>query len=167
VEIPVAFIRPRITSPAVPVKLGIKVLPTPDPDVTADIGVRPLVVAYVTSALMEPIVVPEESVPLVATMTVAVVGRDVDAVTVSVVDALIIPDVAVIVLVPALTPVANPFVAIVAADGFDELQVMEPVIFCVELSEYVPVAVNCWVVPIAMPGLAGVTAMDTNFGGDT
>ena len=32
--------------------------------------------------------------------------------------------------------------------------------FCVELSEKVPVAVNCWVAPLAMLGLAGVTAID-------
>ena len=29
----------------------------------------------------------------------------------------------------------------------------------VELSQYVPVAVNCWVRPAAIDGLAGVTAM--------
>ena len=35
----------------------------------------------------------------------------------------------------------------------------EPVRFAVEASLYVPVAVNCWVSPAAMVGLAGVTAM--------
>ena len=28
-------------------------------------------------------------------------------------------------------------------------------------SEYVPVAVNCWVAPFAMAGFAGATAIDT------
>jgi hypothetical protein len=31
----------------------------------------------------------------------------------------------------------------------------------------VPVAVNCWVVPLAMEGLTGVTAIDTSVGGVT
>ena len=30
------------------------------------------------------------------------------------------------------------------------------------VSEYVPVAVNCWVVPFAIDGLTGVTAIDTS-----
>jgi len=44
-------------------------------------------------------------------------------VTVKAVDPLIEPDVAVIVVDPAATPVASPLLAIVAAPGFDELQV--------------------------------------------
>ena len=40
-----------------------------------------------------------------------------------------------------------------------EAQVTEPVRSAVELSEYVPVAVNCWFAPAAIDGLAGVTAM--------
>ena len=34
--------------------------------------------------------------------------------------------------------------------------------FCVELSEKVPVAVNCCFVPLAIEGFAGVTAIDTS-----
>jgi hypothetical protein len=75
--------------------------------------------------------------------------------------------VAVIVVVPAATGVAFPIapavLLIVAMDADDELQVTDKVIFCVLLSEKVPVAVNCSVVPGAMPGLAGVTAIDTSF----
>ena len=41
-----------------------------------------------------------------------------------------------------------------------EAQVTWLVRSCVELSEKVPVAVNCWVSPLAMLGLAGVTAID-------
>ena len=51
---------------------------------------------------------------------------------------------------------------IVAAVVFDEAQVTEDVMFCVLLSEYVPVAVNCCVVPLGIEGLAGLTAMDTS-----
>ena len=48
-----------------------------------------------------------------------------------------------------------------------ELQVTEPVRFCVELSENVPVAVNCSKVPFAIERLAAVTAIDTNVAGVT
>ena len=76
------------------------------------------------------------------------------------------PDVAVIVVVPAATGVANPSepvaLLIVATPVVDELQVTVVVRFCVELSEYVPVAVNCRVVPSTTLGLAGVTAMETS-----
>ena len=44
----------------------------------------------------------------------------------------------------------------------DDFQVTDVVTFCVELSEYVPVAVNCFDVPSAMLGLVGVTDIDTS-----
>ncbi len=83
------------------------------------------------------------------------------AVTVSVVDPLIEPEVAVIVVLPCATLVANPAALIVAALVVPELHVTVAVRFCVELSLYVPVAVNCSVVPALIEGLAGVTAIDT------
>jgi hypothetical protein len=58
--------------------------------------------------------------------------------------------------------VANPPAAIVATVVVAELQVAVPVRFCVELSENVPVAVNCSVVPFTIEGFAGVTAIDTS-----
>jgi hypothetical protein len=63
---------------------------------------------------------------------------------------------------PAATPVAIPPAVIVAILAVCELQVTVLVKFCVELSENVPVAVNCCVVPFAIEGFAGVTAIDTN-----
>ena len=54
------------------------------------------------------------------------------------------------VAVPAATPVARPLLLTVAADVVDEVQVTCVVIFWVVWSEYVPVAVNCWVTPAAM-----------------
>jgi len=80
-------------------------------------------------------------------------------VTVSTVEPLIRPDVALIVVVPAATPVASPPKLIVAVAVVPEAQVTEPVMTAVVASEYVPVAVNCWFAPAAMEGLAGVTAM--------
>src|SRR5581483_2182649 len=44
------------------------------------------------------------------------------------------------------------------------LQVTLPVMFCLLPSLNVSVAVNCWVVCIAIEALDGVTASDTNFG---
>ncbi len=78
-----------------------------------------------------------------------------------------LPKVAVIVVVPvAANGVAFPLEAIallmVATDASDELHVTDVVRFWVELSEKVPVAVNCSVVPRVMTGFAGVTARDTS-----
>ena len=42
-----------------------------------------------------------------------------------------------------------------------ELQTTDEVIFFLVLSEYIPVAVNCLVLPSAMLGLVGVTSMET------
>ena len=36
--------------------------------------------------------------------------------------------------------------------------------FCVEPSEYVPIATNCWADPTAKLATAGVTAMEIKFG---
>lgn len=73
----------------------------------------------------------------------------------------IVPEVAVIVDVPAATAVASPLVStIVAAAVSDEDHVTDDVMSAVVLSEYVPVAVNCWSAATVMLGLAGVTAME-------
>ncbi len=90
--------------------------------------------------------------------------------TVRVVDPEVFPKVAVIVEVPADTAAAfpvEPAALLTVATDVPEVQVTCDVMSCVLLSEYVPVAVNCWDVPIAMPGLAGVTAMDTSVTGLT
>ena len=67
---------------------------------------------------------------------------------------------AVMVEEPAATPVARPLLATVAVGVLDELQVTCEVISWVVESEYVPVAVNCWVLPAAMLAVAGVTAIE-------
>jgi hypothetical protein len=58
-------------------------------------------------------------------------------------------------------------VLIVATPGVEELHVAVLVRFCVLPLLYVPVAVNCCVVPMAMEGFAGVTAIDTSAGAVT
>src|ERR1700730_3634515 len=63
---------------------------------------------------------------------------------------------------PMLTPRANPAVLIVATPAAEELHVEVLPRFCVLPSVNVPVAVNCWVLPLAIDGFTGVTAIDTS-----
>ena len=72
----------------------------------------------------------------------------------------IVPEVAVIVAVPAATPVARPLAFTVTIPVLDELHVTDAVILCDVPSEYVPVAVNCWVTAVGMLRFIGVTAIE-------
>lgn len=87
-------------------------------------------------------------------------------VTESVVDPVMLPDAAVIVVEPGATAAADPLLT-VATPVLDELQVTDAVRSCVVLSVNVPVAVHCCAVPLAIEGLVGVTAMDTSVAGVT
>jgi len=75
------------------------------------------------------------------------------------------PLVAVIVVVPAATAVASPDAFMVATAVFEDDHVTWLVMFWVLLSEYVPVAVNCWVAPATIEGFAGVTAIEFRVAG--
>jgi hypothetical protein len=92
-------------------------------------------------------------------------------VTVSVVLSELLPFAAVIVVEPVATVVINPFdpaaLLIAATDAVDEPQITAGVMSCVEPSEYVPMAVNRWVVPSAMRVLDGVIATETSVAGVT
>ena len=76
---------------------------------------------------------------------------------------------AIVILLPAATAVASPWlpaVLLMATFEDDDDQVT-----CVVRSRllplvYVPKAANCWVVPFLMEGLSGVTAMDASAGGN-
>ena len=63
-------------------------------------------------------------------------------------------------LLPVATLVSRPWLLMVAAAGFEEVQTTEAVTSCVLLSLNVPVALNCFVVPTAMVEFAGVTAIE-------
>ena len=69
------------------------------------------------------------------------------AVTVSEVKPETLPEVAIMLVEPTATPVANPLepaaLLIVAMELTDELQRTEVVISCIVLSEKVPIAMNC------------------------
>jgi hypothetical protein len=86
---------------------------------------------------------------------------------VTVVLPLTLPRLAEIVDVPAATVDARPPAAMVAAAGFVDAQTTSVVRSRVELSVYVPVAVNCCGRPAATLGSAGVTAMDVSSAGST
>lgn len=87
--------------------------------------------------------------------------------TVRLVDPLMDPDAAEIFAFPIAMLVASPAVEITATVDVSELQVTEAEMSCVLPSEYVPVAANCFVVPAAMDGFDGVTAMDSRTAGRT
>ena len=80
-------------------------------------------------------------------------------VTVNVAMPLTPSSVAVIVEKPTASVEARPVTEMVAMVVFDDVQATESVMSCVEPSVYVPVASNCWVRPLAMLGLAGVSVM--------
>jgi len=81
------------------------------------------------------------------------------------------PRVAVMVVEPAASVLALPLepatLLMVALVASEELQATEVVRSWVVLSENVPVAMNCWTVPVAMDGLVGVTAMEDNVAVET
>ena len=72
----------------------------------------------------------------------------------------IVPEAAVMVAVPAVTAVARPLLLTVPTARLDELQVTDPVILRIDPSENVPMAINCWVAPTDILGLAGVIDME-------
>jgi hypothetical protein len=74
---------------------------------------------------------------------------------------------AVMLLDPAATPVARPAALMVAVAVLELVQVADDVMFAVEPSLYVPVAVNCCVALAVMLAVAGVTAMVTSVFGTT
>lgn len=87
-------------------------------------------------------------------------------VTVSTVDPLTAPNVAVIVVDPTAALEARPVLLMGATVPLEVVQVAVPVRSEVVPSEYVPVAVNCWFVPRGMEGLAGATAIETSCADD-
>jgi len=83
-------------------------------------------------------------------------------VTVILVVSEIVPLVAVILAPPTETAVASPLAFILATPELVEDHVTEAVIFAVDESVYVPVAVYCCVLPLAIDMLTGETAIETS-----
>ena len=82
-------------------------------------------------------------------------------------DAVINPELAVIVVLPTATPVATPVPSTLATTGADENQVTAFVRSSVLPSEYVPSAVNCCCLPFGMDEVDGDTVSAINTGGFT
>jgi hypothetical protein len=113
---------------------------------------------------------PPEYVPVAANCWVVfavIVGllgdteMDVSAGTVTVALPLMLPDDAVIVEVPAPTPVARP-TSTVATAVLEEVQVTDDVTSCLVPPWNVPVAVYCCVAPGRTVAVLGVTAIETS-----
>jgi hypothetical protein len=92
---------------------------------------------------------------------VTAIDSRIAALTVNVVEPVMLSSVALIVEVPVATPVAIPAAVIVATEVVADAHVTWLVRFSVELSENVPVAVNAFVSPLATLGSDGVTAIDS------
>jgi hypothetical protein len=176
IDVSVAAVTVRVVEPlTVPETALIVLVPTATPVANPPVVIvaTPVVAELHVTELVRFCVELSENVPVAVNCCfapalidgfagVTAIDTNVAAVTVSVVEPLTAPEAALIVLVPAATPMANPPVVIVATPVVAELQVTELVKFCVELSEKVPVAVNCCFAPTLTEGFAGVTAIDTN-----
>ena len=147
---------------------------------------RPLLSTVATVVLDElqvtcmviPLVVPSEYVPEAVNCWVFPAGilelvgvtdmeDKVAGVTVRVVFPEILPEVAVMLALPAATAVPNPLLSTIATAVLDDLQVTCAVISPVVPSEYVPEAANCLVFPAGRFGLAGVSDMEDRVAGVT
>src|SRR5271167_485290 len=150
VEVPTAAPEAR------PDVLMVAMAVLPDDQVTVDVRF------WVEPSLKVPVAVNCCVAPLVIEGFAGVTAIDcnVAAFTVSNVEPEIDNDVAVIVEVPTPAPLARPAALIVAVAVVPDDQVTVEVRFSVVPSLNVPVAVNCCVAPLAIEGLAGVTAMD-------
>jgi hypothetical protein len=126
-------------------------------------------------------VLPSENVPVAVNCCTVPRGMDaftgvtaietkVALVTVKAAPEETLPDVAVIVEVPAAIPIASPgtpFTLMLATDRFADVHCTDPVTFFVLPSVKVPIAANCTVVPCAIDTLAGETASETKAGAVT
>jgi hypothetical protein len=83
--------------------------------------------------------------------------------TVSVVELLTAPSMAVIVVLPVERLVTRPRLVMVATAGVDELHRTDRVMSCVELSSNVPMALNCLVASSGIAEFSGAIPRDTSF----
>ena len=123
---------------------------------------------FQVTALVMSTVVPSSSVPIAvncfvpseaieALLGLTAIERRLATVTVTLVEPLIVTEVAVTLIVPYETPDTKPPSDTVATVVSSEDQLTEPVMFFVLPSLYVPVAVICLVLPTATDGVTGVT----------
>jgi hypothetical protein len=87
---------------------------------------------------------------------------ELEPLTVSVVEPVMLPDFALIVVLPAVAAIAKPPAVIVATAGEEEFHVAALVRSWLLPSLYDPMAVNCNWLPLAIDGLEGATAIETS-----
>ena len=148
-----------LASPAVPAVLLMVATPAAV-ELQCPLGVRSCVVPSVNV----PVAVNSCGLPRATVATGGLIAIDTRAaaVTVSRVELLRVPELAVTVAVPVPVLCASPALLIVAVETVSDDQVAVLVRSCVLPSVNVPDTVNGCVVPKAMEGLAGVMARDTN-----
>jgi hypothetical protein len=153
-EVAITVVEPAETAVTKPVALTVAT------DVSDKLQVTCVVISWLVVSEYVPVAVNCWVVPtsMIRSAGVTAMEDRVAEFTVRVVLAEILPEVAVMVVVPIETAMARPVLSTVATDGFDELQVT--CVVWVVPSEYVPVAVNRWGTPAGMLGLGGVTARD-------
>jgi hypothetical protein len=127
-----------------------------------DVHVTVVVMSCVLLSLNVPVAVNCFVVPtaILEFAGVTVIETNEAAVTVSEAVPLTVPEVAVKLAVPVPVLVANPVLSILATEVEEEDHATEGS-NCVLPSSKLPTALNCNVVPRAMDGVAGVTAMPT------
>jgi hypothetical protein len=84
--------------------------------------------------------------------------------TVRDIEPAMVPEVAVMVLLPADFAVTTPVLLMVATAGFWEFHTTRAEMSVADPSLKCPVAANCWVAPIARVTLAGKTPIEVNCG---
>ena len=172
----VAAVTVSVVEPVIAPETALMVVdpaPTAEARPAAEIVAAPVFVELQVAEAVRFWVLPSLKVPVAVNCSVSplaiegfagvtLIDESVAAVTVSVVEPVIAPETALMVVDPAPTAEARPAAEIVAAPVFVELQVAEAVRFWVLPSLKVPVAVNCSVSPLAIEGFAGVTLIDAS-----
>jgi hypothetical protein len=129
------------------------------------VQVAVLVTTRVLPSLYVPVATRASVVPMAKEALAGVTARETSTAcpTLSVAEPLIAPAVAVMIAAPTPCPLANPPLPMLARVE-EELQVTELVRSCALPSLYVPTAANCWLVPLAIDALPGLTDNDTRTG---
>ena len=87
--------------------------------------------------------------------------------TVTPVEFVIVPELALMLAVPAAAPVTRPLALTTATEEVSEAQRTDCVTSCVLPSVKVPVAANCKLLPCGIVAPTGETAIETRFGLET
>ena len=134
-----------------------------DTDGAVEVQVTRLVTFWVDPSVKIPVAANCCVVPSGIDALVGVIEMDTSCAgeTVRVVPADTVPTEAVMVAEPTARAEASPVAETVVTPADDDDQCAVEVRFCVLPSEYVPVTVNCCVVPTDIAALAGVTLSDT------